>query len=119
MNQIARGQNVIFSKKGRPPEIQVVINSVAIGFYVTFLACGGTEPSEICRGASNQPVKSCPIGDSSKLSGCEVSWNIGVAQGPFTQSVILTQEGTTLAKFVYPPGQGEDSTVDFVTMVGQ
>lgn len=119
MDQIAKGQDVIFKKSGSPPEIQILIGSVAIGFYVTFLACAGTEPSEISRGGGNEPPKSVPIGDPKKLSGCEVSWNIGVGPGTFTQTVILTQNGKTLATFAYPQGQGEDATVDFVTMVGQ
>ena len=122
MDQIAKGQNVNFKKNGNPPEIEIIVGSVAIGFYITFLISGSTH-SEIGRGDSNEAPKTFPIGDPATLSGCKVSWNIGIAGGtptdPFTQTVIVTQDGATLATFAYPPGQGDDLTVDYLTLIGK
>jgi hypothetical protein len=122
MDQIAKGQNVNYKKNGSPPEIEVTVGSVAIGFYILFLITGATH-SEIGRSASNKPQRSFPIGDPAKLSGDKVTWQIGIAGGnptdPFTNTVIITQDGNTLAEFAYPAGHGDDLTVDYITLVGQ
>lgn len=121
MDQVAKGESVVINKTSpNPPEIQIIIGSVAVGFYIIFLIKGQTH-TEIGRGSSNNPGQRFPIGKPSVLAGCKVSWQIGIASATdaadiFTATVILTQDGNTLTRISYPPGHGDDLIVDYVTL---
>lgn len=122
MNRIAKGENVALDPNGPLPEIQIKIGSIAIGFYSSYLIKNASHPM-ICKGKSNEPVKSCPIGtNTSALPGCNVSWQVGIAStnpnAPFNFTVTLTQGGATLRQYNYS-GQGDDLLVDYVTLVSQ
>jgi hypothetical protein len=120
MDQIAKGENVVIDPSGPPPTIQVKIGAAAIGFYSCYLIKGSNHPL-ICKGRSDQPLKSCPIGsNSSSLPGQNVSWQVGTAADtdPFNIVVTLAQGNTTLKTYTYN-GQGDDFLVDYVTLVSE
>jgi hypothetical protein len=122
MNQIAKGENVAIDPNGPLPTITIKIGSIAIGTYSSYLIKDASHPL-ICKGQSNQPVKSCPIGtNSSALPGCKVSWQVGIAgtnpNSPFTIGVTLMQGDATLGQYDYS-GQGDDLLVDYVTLVSK
>jgi hypothetical protein len=121
MDQIAKGKIVrIDPASPNPPEIQILITSIAIGFYSAYRIEGSKHPL-ICQGSSADPPKTCKIGNNSAtLPGRLVSWQVGIAGAtatdPFNLTVIFTQDGKVLDKFTYPQGQGDDLTVDYVTL---
>ena len=120
MNQIAKGEKVPINPGSPPPEIEVVIGSIAIGFYSSYLIKDSSHPL-ICKGSSAQPVKRCKISDNSAtLPGCKVSWQVGLAGAApndlFNVTVTLMQDGNNLRQYKYN-GQGDDLIVDYVTLV--
>src|SRR3989442_3696721 len=109
MNQIAKGEKVPINKASPPPEIEIVIGGIAIGFDSAYLIKGSSHPL-ICKGSSAEPVKRCKIGDNSAtLPGCKVSWQVGIAGATpndlFNVTVTLTQDGNILRQYKYN-GQG-------------
>lgn len=120
MNKIAKGEKIAIDPNGAVPTIQIEIGSSVIAFYEVYLVSGSQHPL-ICDGSSDEPVKSCPIGnDASTLPGKKVQWQVKTAaeNDTFPIVVTLSQGGTTLKTYNYN-GQGDDVLVDSVKLVSQ